>query len=104
MNTSTNITEKDVTKKSLIIWFEPVTKSFRFRVANYFTTDTHTSFAQLSIYIFSNAFLNKATNCLSPKITHMLRLSQMSRLNARCLPILCSIWYVWLIIELSERF
>ena len=32
---------------------------------------------------FSHALLNKATNCLSPKLTHMLGLSQMSRLNAR---------------------
>jgi len=36
---------------------------------------------------FSDALLNKAINGLSPKITLMLGLSQLSRLNAHCLPI-----------------
>ena len=44
------IKEKGV-RKSILIWFEPMTKSFGFRVANHLPTDTDNSFAWLGIYI-----------------------------------------------------
>ena len=54
-----------------------------FRVSfHYGHSEVYCTFRHLS---FSHAPLNKATHCLSPKITHMFELSQMSRLNARCL-------------------
>jgi len=40
-----------VSQNSLLIWFEHMTRSFGFRAANHFTTDTHTSLAHLSIYV-----------------------------------------------------
>ena len=47
---------KNVSQKSQLIWFETMTKSFGLRVANHSTTDIHTWFASLGIYISSRHF------------------------------------------------
>jgi len=83
-----------------------MTNGFGLHVANTYTMNNHKSVARLSSLKFSHARFNKATNCLFPKITHMLGLSQMTRLNARCLTITyitCRILYTNIDLKLRNK-
>ena len=53
-------------KKCILIWFDPMTTSFGFRAANHFTTETHKSLAQLSIYVspMQTVYPLKSSTCL----------------------------------------